>query len=364
VVEQVFRDNAEHPPLGRWLLGIASVGRTVRGTRKGPDPTGQYVLAGRPPAGVCRAGRPGRPGGGRRWGPPRAAAALALMAVPVFAHAHLARSIPSSACSDAGPDNQNGRSQGVPIAMAAPGGGARTLTKIHAWLLPISEPKHWPGAAARWRHDDLSAVGSACSVAALALVRSLDEAPGIMGRWAHRQSWSRISAASLPIAMSPALPWFYFAAVPAGLYAPAPWRAAGRTAASTVPFALLNDRISVPSARGFHYDGERLFLHVFRPGRLGSGWVWVALEPPLRSSSRIALAAFLVIRIYGGSLHPFGLSYYNGLVGGLPGAERLALEPPTGTTPSIRCSSTSWPARPAPRIPPRWSPRCIQGRGS
>src|SRR5689334_13447784 len=25
VVEQVFRDNAEHPPLGRWLLGVASV---------------------------------------------------------------------------------------------------------------------------------------------------------------------------------------------------------------------------------------------------------------------------------------------------------------------------------------------------
>ncbi len=25
VVDRVFRDNAEHPPLGRWLLGIASV---------------------------------------------------------------------------------------------------------------------------------------------------------------------------------------------------------------------------------------------------------------------------------------------------------------------------------------------------
>ena len=24
VVDRVFRDNAEHPPLGRWLLGIAS----------------------------------------------------------------------------------------------------------------------------------------------------------------------------------------------------------------------------------------------------------------------------------------------------------------------------------------------------
>ena len=48
VVDRVFRDNAEHPPLGRWLLGIASVlGEPFEVLWKGPDPTGQYVLAGR-----------------------------------------------------------------------------------------------------------------------------------------------------------------------------------------------------------------------------------------------------------------------------------------------------------------------------
>ncbi len=44
----VFRDNAEHPPLGRWLLGIASfIAEPFEVLWKGPDPTGQYVLSGR-----------------------------------------------------------------------------------------------------------------------------------------------------------------------------------------------------------------------------------------------------------------------------------------------------------------------------
>ena len=48
VVDRVFRDNAEHPPLGRWLLGVASVlGEPFEVLVKGPDPTGHYVLAGR-----------------------------------------------------------------------------------------------------------------------------------------------------------------------------------------------------------------------------------------------------------------------------------------------------------------------------
>src|SRR5580693_3508668 len=48
VVDRVFRDNAEHPPLGRWLLGIASeVTEPIEVIWKGADPTGHYVLAGR-----------------------------------------------------------------------------------------------------------------------------------------------------------------------------------------------------------------------------------------------------------------------------------------------------------------------------
>ncbi len=48
VVERVFRDNAEHPPLGRWLLGLASsLGEPFEIMLLGADPTGLYVLSGR-----------------------------------------------------------------------------------------------------------------------------------------------------------------------------------------------------------------------------------------------------------------------------------------------------------------------------
>src|SRR5512135_1533090 len=48
VVDAVFRDNAEHPPLGRWLLGIAStLGEPFEIMRYGPDPVGLYVRSGR-----------------------------------------------------------------------------------------------------------------------------------------------------------------------------------------------------------------------------------------------------------------------------------------------------------------------------
>ena len=77
------------------------------------------------------------------------------------------------------------------------------------------------------------------------------------------------------------------------------------------------------------YDGERLFLHVFPAWALligfGFGWLWDHRLPTPRR--RIALGAFLLAQSFGlVALHPFGLSYYNGLVGGLPGAERLGLE--------------------------------------
>ena len=49
VVDRVFRDNAEHPPLGRWLLGWAStVGQPFETViQGGPDPVGVYVRSGR-----------------------------------------------------------------------------------------------------------------------------------------------------------------------------------------------------------------------------------------------------------------------------------------------------------------------------
>src|SRR5262249_26901408 len=95
VVDRVFRDNAEHPPLGRWLLGIAStLGEPFEVIWKGPDPTGHYVLAGRLAPALSYGALVSVVTfvAGRRWGGGAGmAAGFALLAMPrVFAHAHLA----------------------------------------------------------------------------------------------------------------------------------------------------------------------------------------------------------------------------------------------------------------------------------
>ena len=77
------------------------------------------------------------------------------------------------------------------------------------------------------------------------------------------------------------------------------------------------------------YDGERLFLHVFPAWAmligLGFGWLWDHVIPGRRG--RIAIVLTLIAQGFGVvSMYPFGLSYYNMLVGGLPGAVALGLE--------------------------------------
>jgi hypothetical protein len=94
VVDRVFRDNAEHPPLGRWLLGIASVlAEPFEIMLRGPDPTGSYVLAGRVAPALMFGALLGLVAWTAigRWGLSAGlSAAFALVAMPrVFAHAHL-----------------------------------------------------------------------------------------------------------------------------------------------------------------------------------------------------------------------------------------------------------------------------------
>ena len=95
IVVQVFRDNAEHPPLGRWLLGLASsLGEPFQIMLLGADPTGLYVISGRLAPALAFAILVGVvvAESSRRWC--RAAgigAGWALLVMPrVFAHAHLA----------------------------------------------------------------------------------------------------------------------------------------------------------------------------------------------------------------------------------------------------------------------------------
>jgi hypothetical protein len=80
------------------------------------------------------------------------------------------------------------------------------------------------------------------------------------------------------------------------------------------------------------YDCERLFLHVFPAWALliglGFGALWDHFQTArVRTRFRLTLGCFLLVQGYGTILlHPFGLSFYNGLTGGLAGAERLGLE--------------------------------------
>jgi 4-amino-4-deoxy-L-arabinose transferase-like glycosyltransferase len=355
VVDQVFRDNAEHPPLGRWLLGIASVlGEPFEVLWKGPDPTQHYVLAGRLAPALAFAVLVGlvTQVAAHRWGPAAGAAAgFALVAMPrVFAHAHLAAldtflSLFWTLALVVG--ERSVRAKRPLIAMAGAGAvwALALLTKIHAWfLLPIL------GA---WSLFRLPLRRALAGMAIWSVV-------GISVFWVGwpwlwyatilrlQQYWGRgMARATIMVEyfgqVTPDYdvpwhyPWLYFAAtVPAGLHAlGAIGIVQGWKRRRTDPFPVLLVATVVAflvlfSTRVPVYDGERLFLHVFPAWSLliglGFGWLW---NHPRAAGprGRLVLGAFLIAQSYGlVALYPFGLSYYNGLVGGLPGAERLGLE--------------------------------------
>jgi len=354
IVDRVFRDNAEHPPLGRWLLGIAStVAEPIEVLLKGPDPTGQYVLSGRLAPALAFAALVSliTRAAGRRWSAASGAAAgFALLAMPrVFAHAHLAAldtflsffwTWALLTAEKAIRSTRTVRAMSVAGAIWA----LALLIKIHAWLLlPI---------IGVWSLMRLPPRRAAAAVSAWAVV-------GVSGfvfgwPWLWYDFWARLQAywgtgvlrASILVQYFGKVvvdrdvpwhyPWFYFAAtVPLGLQLlgivglarawrnrrddPFPLLLAGTI---LVFLLLFSTRVPV-------YDGERLFLNVFPTWAmligLGFDWLWNHRYSSHRH--RTVLLVFVLAQGYGlVSLHPFGLSYYNGLVGGLRGAERLGLE--------------------------------------
>jgi 4-amino-4-deoxy-L-arabinose transferase-like glycosyltransferase len=355
VVDAVFRDNAEHPPLGRWLLGLAStLGEPVEVlVMGGPDPVGLYVVAGRLAPATAFAVLVGLVAAeaGRRLG--RAAglaSGFALVAMPrVFAHAHFGALdtficlfwVLALVCAE------RALEQPRPVrAMAAAGvaWALALLTKIHAWLLaPI---------VLVWA---LVRVGPARAAAAVSAWAATGLALFVAGwPWLWYDSWPRLRAywgtgverIAIRVQYFDRVyadrdvpwhyPWFYFAAtVPLGLHAlgvlglargwrdrrrdPSPGLLAGSIAVFLVVFST---RVPV-------YDGERLFLLVFPLWAIliGRGFAWAWDRAGNRRGFRAALVALVLAQGYGvAALHPFGLSYYNALVGGLPGAERLGLE--------------------------------------
>ena len=353
VIDSVFRDNAEHPPLGRWLLGLAStLGQPFEVLlRGGPDPVGLYVVAGRvAPAlafGVLvgavtlAAGR----GGGR---PSGMVAGLSLVMMPrVFAHAHLAALdtfITLFWTLALLGFRWASRQRRIVPAMVGAGllWGLALLTKIHAWFVPP--------LVLLWAVSQLPirrVLPAYLVWLATGFVVFLVGWP-----WLWADPWGRLSAylgtgvarVSIRVLYFGTIyhdrdvpwhyPWVYFlATVPVGLLGLAAWgtirgwldpACRARTCfwvGSILIFLLLfSTGVAV-------YDGERLFLVVFPALAIlvgqGSGFVW----DRSRRGVRVALVGFVLAQGTGLIwMHPFGLSYYNLLVGGLPGAERLGLE--------------------------------------
>jgi hypothetical protein len=131
-------------------------------------------------------------------------------------------------------------------------------------------------------------------------------------------------------------PWVYFAAtVPLGLHllgGLGVYYAVRERRDDKFPFVVLAAIVGflvLFSTRVPVYDGERLFLVIFPLWAIvigrGFGAIWDDLDG--RAWLRRALIAATVAQAVGVvMIHPFGLSYYNAVVGGLKGAERLGLE--------------------------------------
>ncbi len=274
-----------------------------------------------------------------------------MMAMPrVFAHAHLGAldtflSFTWTAALLAGDRALRSRRPGLAMIGAGAVWALAMLTKIHAWfLIPI---------LAAWSLVRLSPRRAAAAMVAWTVTGMALFWAG--WPWLWYDSWRRLLAfwgtgverATIRVAYFGQVfldrdvpwhyPWLYFAAtVPVGLQllgltgAVRAWK--GRRV-DPLPMLLVGSILFfliLFSTRIPVYDGERLFLHVFPAWALliglGFGWLWRRCRPR-PSMARPILVALLAAQGIGVlATYPFGLSYYNLLVGGLPGADRLGLE--------------------------------------
>lgn len=353
VIDRTYFDNKEHPPLGRWLLGLSSrVVEPIEVLLRGRDPVGIYVRSGR----LAPAAAFGVLVGliaweVRRWGvAAMAGAGLGLLLMPrVFAHAHLGAldTFVALFWTWALLAARRAVETRRPVrAMAAAGliWGLALLTKIHAWLL-IPLVASWVMTRLPWR----------CALAALS-VWLLVGWGLFFAAWpwlwidpaGRLAAYLRTGTDRTPIFVQYFgqvlrdvdvpwhYPWVYFAVtVPLGLQvlgvvgALAAAFAKPRSRAWLLPALAVVMWLALFSTSVPVYDGERLFLPVFPLWALaigrGAAEAWTRAG---RSNwGRGALVVLFASQAYGlVTTFPFGLSYYSALVGGLPGAERHGLE--------------------------------------
>lgn len=348
----------DHPPLGRWLLGVAHDVVTTVAWPTGWDYPVVYAAArfGSALAFAATLFLVAR-FATRRYGRPSglcAAGTLALMP-RVLGHAHLASLETmvgltyTATVLCLAPHWQPPAS--VPPRAALLAGllwGLALLTKVQAVLLPIPIALwalwHWRARAVL----PLALFGVAGGVVCFAgwpwlwldpfhhvleyLGRTTDRAS--LSVWYLGRTWADKD-----------VPWHYpfvlFAVtVPVGFHLlgllgifagnPPGWKdPAGRLVLACAAFPLL-----VFAAPGVAvYDGERLFLVAFPLWAVlvgnggGVAWKWLATRYPARVATAVLVCLFAT-QAYGVVFYrPAYLSYYNLLVGGLAGAERLGLEP-------------------------------------
>jgi 4-amino-4-deoxy-L-arabinose transferase-like glycosyltransferase len=354
VVEAVFRDNAEHPPLGRWLLGLAStLGEPIQILLRGADPTGLYVLSGRLAPALAFSVLVGivASEAARRWGNASGfATGWSLLTMPrLFAHAHLAAldtflSLFWTMALLAGarafePPTSLRRILGAAVLWSL-----SLLTKIHAWLL-LPVMGLWAIASLPWRR--------ACwGVAVWAIAGVILFVAGwpwlwydTLARW--RGFWgTSFQRATIMVEYFGQVmpdrevpwhyPWVYFAVtVPVGLQLLGlcglihAWRDRRADRFPWLLAATIGLFLSLFSSRIPVYDQERLFLHVFPAWAMliGLGFRQLWRRWGSRRATAFLLTGFLLMQGVGVlRMHPFGLSYYNLLTGGLRGAETLGLE--------------------------------------
>jgi 4-amino-4-deoxy-L-arabinose transferase-like glycosyltransferase len=350
VVTSVFRDNAEHPPLGRWLLGMAStLGEPFEAYLGGPDPFS--VHAGRLAPALAfallvalvshtTAVRYGRAAG--------VVAGLSLLMMPrMFAHAHLG-ALDTFLClfwTAALIAAERALLSGRPILGMLLAGlvwGLAILTKIHAWLLPPILLAYVLACGVSVRRLLALAVWGVSGLVVFCAgwpwlwYDTADRLRAYFGTGVERaallvQYFGQVYAdRDVPWHY----PWFYFAVtVPIGLHALGVFglvRGVRLRKVDAFPLLLAGAIVTflvLFSTRVPVYDGERLFLVAFPLWSIligaGFGAAWAGQS----RLWRLILGALVAAQAYGLlALHPFGLSYYNLLVGGLPGAERLGLE--------------------------------------
>jgi Dolichyl-phosphate-mannose-protein mannosyltransferase len=346
-VDLVFRDNAEHPPLGRWLLGIAStMGEPFEVLLRGRDPIGLYVVSGRMAPALTFGALVALVSAtaGRRYGRQAGVGAgLALMMMPrAFAHAHLGALDTfiaffwTLALFSAVRATESTRPT-LMMALAGLVWGLALLTKIHSWFLP---PVVFAWALARLGPRRAILACSAWAVFGFSTFFAgwpwlwydpVGRLRAYLGTGVERVSIQVLYFGQVYADRDVPwhYPWFYSATtVPVGLLALGIWGLARKVDRFAILLAgSIAMFLVVFSTRIPVYDGERLFLVTFPLFAIligkgfGTAWTWSGRR------TRFALIALFIAQGYGvASMHPFGLSYYNALVGGLPGAERLGLE--------------------------------------